>query len=233
MRSASVSHALLCGFALLLPMTIHADDKVRVVALGDSITRGVRQGVKADQTYSALLESALKKKGVEAEVVNVGIGGERTDQALQRLEKGVIAKMPAAVTVCYGTNDSYVDRGKKEPRLTAKEYGENLRKIVKALRDAGVKPVLMTPPRWGDKAARNGNGEHPNVLLEQYVKVCREVAADTKTPLVDHFAHWTKKAKEGTNVSTWMTDECHPNPEGHKIIAETMLPVVLEAARGK
>lgn len=217
----------------MLPATLGADDKVRVVSLGDSITRGVRQGVKADETYAALLAAALKKKGIDAEVVNVGVGGERTDQALRRLDKAVVAKKPAVVTIAYGTNDSCVDRGKKEPRITAKEYGENLRKLVKTLQDAGIKPILMTPPRWGDKANLNGNGEHPNVLLEQYVKVCREVAADTKTPLVDHFAHWTKKAKEGTNVSTWMTDECHPNPAGHKVMAESMLPVVLDAVKGK
>ena len=65
------------------------------------------------------------------------------------------------------------------------------------------------------------------------MKVCREVAAETKAPLVDHFAEWSKKAKDGTNLSGWMTDECHPNPEGHKVLAEAILPVLLEAAKGK
>lgn len=230
-RSASCG-ALLCALALLSAARGADKPKARVVTLGDSITRGVRPGVKAEETYAALLQAALKKD-FDAEVVNVGVGGERTDQALVRLAKAVVAKKPSVVTIAYGTNDSYVDRGKKEPRLSAKEYGENLRRILKALQKAGIRPVLMTPPRWGDKAGPNGLGDNPNVLLECYVKVCREVAADTKTPLVDHFAHWSKRAKEGVNVSTWMTDECHPNPEGHKVIAELMLPTVRDALKEK
>src|SRR5207249_4230947 len=86
---------------------------VKIVTLGDSITRGVRAGVKAEETFSALLQKELRDRDVKADVVNVGIGGERTDQALKRLAKDVIALKPAIVIVMYGTNDSYVDKGQK------------------------------------------------------------------------------------------------------------------------
>src|SRR5438552_15698538 len=52
---------------------------IRIVTLGDSITRGVRAGVNSEETFAALLQVGLKDKGVAAEVVNLGIGGERTD----------------------------------------------------------------------------------------------------------------------------------------------------------
>src|SRR5262249_29997666 len=149
-------------------------EKLRIVALGDSITRGVRTGVKADETFAALLQAELRKKKIQAEVVNVGIGGERTDQALARLNKAVITAKPKIVAIMYGTNDSYIDRGKKKPRITAEDYRANLKRLVGELRKNGAMPILMTPPRWGDKAGANGAGEHPNVRLEEYVKVCRE-----------------------------------------------------------
>jgi acyl-CoA thioesterase-1 len=224
---------LACGLAGLLfcvPLCKAEGPHVKVITLGDSITRGERPGVKADETFAARLQAALRKNAIDAEVVNVGIGGERTDQALKRLKAAVIEQKPAVVTIMYGTNDSYVDRGKEEPRISAEQYGANLRQLVKELRQANLTPILMTPPRWSD-AARNGKGENPNRLLEAYVKVCREVAAETKTPLVDHFAHWTKQAKAGTDIAKWTTDGCHPNPEGHRIIAETMLPVVVESLK--
>src|SRR6185437_765682 len=95
--------SLFCGNA-------HAADATfRIVTLGDSITKGVRGGVKADETFSARLQAMLREKGVAVEVINAGIGGERTDQALRRLEKDVIARKPNLVTIMYGTNDSYVD----------------------------------------------------------------------------------------------------------------------------
>ena len=186
--------------------------------------------MKADETFAARLQAALRKDAIDLQVLNVGIGGERTDQALKRLKTAVIDTKPAIVTIMYGTNDSYVDRDKEQPRLSAEQYGANLRQIVEELRQAGITPVLMTPPRWGN-AARNGKGENPNRLLETYVKVCREVADETKTPLADHFAHWTKQAKAGIDIAKWTTDGCHPNPEGHCILLDTMLPVVREALK--
>jgi acyl-CoA thioesterase-1 len=205
--------------------------KVRVVALGDSITRGVRAGVTAEETFAALLQTDLRKQKIEVEVVNVGIGGERTDQALKRLDQAVLSLKPRAVLVMYGTNDCYVDRGQQEPRLSVEQYRANLKALVEALRKGGAEVVLMTPPRWGDKAPKNGAGEHPNVRLDQYAEGCRAVARETKTPLVDHFAHWTKAGAVGTDLGDWTTDQCHPNPRGHREIAELIRPAVLELLR--
>src|SRR5262249_35216241 len=126
------------------------------------------------------------------------------------------------------TNDSYVDRGQKDSRITAEQYGENLRKLVAEVRKAGARPILMTPPCWGKKAGLNGAGEHPNVRLEKYVRVCREAARQTKTPLVDHFERWSRGMAEGGDLGEWTTDQCHPNSRGHREIADLLLPVVLE-----
>jgi lysophospholipase L1-like esterase len=209
-----------------------ADDvPVTVITLGDSITRGVRPGVKADETFAAVLQVELRKKGVKVEVVNVGIGGERTDQALARLARDVLERKPAVVTILYGHNDSFIDKGRKEPRISSEEYRANLHKLVAELRKAGVRPILMTPPCYDKKAAPNGAGEHPNVRLEQYAKICREEARATKTPLVDHYARWSKALADGTDLADWTTDLYHPNPRGHQIMAELILPVVLEEIR--
>src|SRR6516162_8347041 len=198
---------ILLGLTLIHVSILLADDKeVRIVTLGDSITRGVRAGVKPEETFASLIQDNLQKKKINARVINVGIGGEGTDQALARLPKGVVALKPHVVTIMYGTNDSYVDRGQKEPRLTVTQYEDNLRKIVAELRKAGIKPVLMTPPRWGEKA-KNGIGENPNLRLEKYLEACRKAARETKTPLVDHFAYWSEKTNAGVDIGTWTTDQ--------------------------
>ncbi len=199
---------------------------LRIVTLGDSITKGVRPGVKAEETFAARLEAGLRAAGVEASVVNVGIGGERTDQALKRLAKDVLAQQPGLVTIMYGTNDSYVDQGKDASRLTADEYRANLVRLVDELRAAGITPVLMTEPRWGKTAKLNGVGEHPNVRLEKYVEACRAVAAEKNSPLADHFKHWTDAESKGADIGTWTTDQCHPNPDGHRVLTELMLPAI-------
>lgn len=214
------------GGAMCVAAASAAAAPLRIVTLGDSITKGVRPGVVAAETFAARIGKALRDGGVEVEVINAGIGGERTDMALPRLAKDVLARKPAIVTVMYGTNDGYVDKGKQTPRLTVAEYQANLEKLVDSLKAAGIVPVLMTSPRWGRDAAPNGLGENPNVKLEAYVEVCRRVASDRRVALVDHYKHWADAEAAGTAIGTWTTDQCHPNPEGHRVLAETMLPVI-------
>lgn len=199
---------------------------VEIVTLGDSITKAARPGVRRDETFAARLEETLAEREYPVRVTNVGIGGERTDQALARLEKDVLARQPRIVTIMYGTNDSYVDKGKNASRITVDEYRANLELLVKRLRAANIEPVLMTEPRWGASAGLNGAGEHPNVRLEQYVAACRAVAQEMNVPLVDHYAHWLAAEQAGQVLGAWTTDQCHPNSQGQRILMETMLPVL-------
>jgi lysophospholipase L1-like esterase len=224
---------LLTGFTALSvfaaePETNKAADNRRqltIVTLGDSITKGVRTGVTSQQTFAALLEKRLQDGGISVRVINVGIGGERTDQALKRLDR-IIALKPDIVTVMYGTNDSYVDQGKTVSRITVDEYRSHLNTIVTELLRRGIQPVLMTEPRWADDAGPNGLGEHPNVRLERYVAVCRKTAQQWRTPLIDHFAEWTTARKNGVTLRDWTTDGCHPNPEGHRKLVAALLPAI-------
>lgn len=199
---------------------------VRILALGDSITRGARPAVLAAESYAARLQAGLRAAGLTARVHNIGIGGERTDQALARLGREVIAQRPHVVTVMYGTNDSWVDKGTTASRLTEPQYEANLREIVRRLQAARIRVVLMTAPKFGEKNPRNGLDEEPNLRLARYVALCRRVAAETRVPLVDHFGGWATAQEQGTTLQAWTTDGCHPNGEGHADLAGRLLPVL-------
>jgi lysophospholipase L1-like esterase len=213
-----------------------ANSPTRIVVLGDSITKGVRTGVSAEETFAALLEKELRIQGLEIDVVNLGIGGERTDQALQRMARDVATLEPVLVTVMYGTNDSYVDQGRSASRLTANQFENNLRQMVLDLRRWGIQPVLMTEPRWGNKATLNGAGENPNLRLEPLMERTRKICRDQNLPLIDHYKIWSDAETAGIETGTWTTDQCHPNPEGHRRLADAMLPVLqslLKASAGQ
>ena len=204
----------------------------RIIALGDSITKGARPGVQPTQIFSALLQGALREAGLPVQVHNVGIGGERTDQALLRLQSDVISQRPHLVTVMYGTNDSWVDVGKTESRLSEKQYEANLRAIVRRLQEARIQAILMTEPRFGEENRRNGLGEDPNRRLARYVELCRRVARDAGVPLIDHFGAWTTEQERGQKLQAWTTDGCHPNIEGHADLAARLVPVLAPLVRG-
>ena len=198
----------------------------RVTLLGDSITKGARPGVQPTETFAALTEAALRSAGAGVRVHNVGIGGERTDQALARLDREVIAQRPHLVTVMYGTNDSWVDEGQRASRLSEQQYEANLREIVRRLRAAGIQVVLMTEPKFGERNKRNGLGEDPNIRLARFVDICRAVARDDRVPLVDHFAGWDGEQRGGRVLQAWTTDGCHPNVEGHADLARRLTGVL-------
>lgn len=214
------------ALVLLSLLTLPAEPQTKVIVLGDSITKGVRSGVTAEETFGALLQRDLRAAGRSVEVVNQGIGGERTDQALQRLQADILARQPQVVVVMYGTNDSYVDQGRSDSRISAQQFEENLQVLVERLQKQRIKVVLMTEPRWGRTAQANGAGEHPNLRLEQYMQRTRKVASSAGIPLVDHFQYWTEAERQGTDIGGWTTDQCHPNPAGHRQLAERLLPVL-------
>jgi acyl-CoA thioesterase-1 len=199
---------------------------VRILALGDSITKGARPGVQPAQTFSARLQAGLRAAGVAAQVHSVGIGGERTDQALVRLERDLISQRPHLVTVMYGTNDSWVDEGKNESRLSELAYADNLRAIVQRLRAKGITVVLMTAPKFGEEQRKNGLGEDPNLRLARYVEHGRAVARATGVPMIDHFGGWDGAQRQGRVLQAWTTDGCHPNADGHADLAQRILAVV-------
>jgi acyl-CoA thioesterase-1 len=203
------------------------------VVLGDSITKGVRSGVTAEETFAAVLQRRLLKQGLDYEVINRGIGGERTDQALQRLSRDVLSLEPQLVTVMYGTNDSYVDKGRQESRISADEFEGYLRRLAAEFKRCGIQVVLMTEPAWGQAAGLNGAGEHPNERLSLYMERTRRVAGELSLPLIDHYRIWSTAAAGGTDIGGWTTDQCHPNPAGHLKLAEDILPVVQGALMRK
>lgn len=204
---------------------------VRIVTLGDSITRGARPGVGPNVAFPAQLEGALRSSGVRAAVHSVGIGSERTDLALARLERDVLSQRPDIVTVMYGTNDSRVDKGRQVSRLSEEEFEKNLGELIHRLRDAKIQVVLMTPPRFAEEFPRDGLGDESNLRLAPYADRIRRLAAKANIPLVDHFAGWTELQQRGQRLQEWTTDGCHPNSGGHADLAKRALEVVGPLAR--
>jgi lysophospholipase L1-like esterase len=208
-------------FLLLWMMTgpALAQQPVTIVCLGDSVTKGVRTGVKTEDTFCALLEKQLKGGGIPAKVLNAGVGGHTTADALQRFDRDVLSHKPSHVVIMFGLNDSWIDKGKTTSRLTAKEYEDNLRKMVVTLKKKQIIPLLMTP---NPVIAPTYLAER-NVRLKKYVNAMRGVARAEEVRLVDAYALFGEQGLEGVALNSLFTDAMHPNPKGHKAIAGLLL----------
>lgn len=81
-------------------------DTLRIAILGDSFTHG--DSVPYEVTWGAVLEQQLVRRGIRAEVLNLGVGGYGMDQALLRWRKQGAALKPQIVV--FGFNRSNVRR---------------------------------------------------------------------------------------------------------------------------
>jgi sialidase-1 len=199
---------------------------IRILALGDSITKGYRAGVPEEATFAAQLQQILRKNHPTVEVLNAGIGSETTALARKRFAKAVLDQKPDIVLIMYGANDCYTDKGKTTPRVAVADYRANLQAMIEQLKKAGIQPVLMTTNHFGPKLAIDGSGQHPNVAIEPYMTACRELAKEMEVPLIDHQRHWQQTEQKGTDLASWMTDQIHPNPQGHAELTQEMLPAI-------
>lgn len=205
-----------------------------VVALGDSVTTGVRRdgSVLADQTFVAVLERELRKTYPDARVINSGIGGNTSIQMLARLDKDVLSHHPQVTLVMTGLNDAeYIDPGavlRDTPRVALNDFADKLRQIISRVRAAGGKVLLLTPNPMTGKYPYASLGyykEHDvNSALDIYAASVRSVARETNTDLVDVYAAWIHIP----DYERLLLDGVHPNVEGHRRLAELILPRLLK-----
>jgi hypothetical protein len=98
---------------------------LRVLALGDSHTQGYE--VRQESTYSSVLERYLARRGVRAEVLNAGVSGFSTAEALAYLENEGYKYQPDVVVLGFFAND-YEDNLKaglfslEDGQLVARRY---------------------------------------------------------------------------------------------------------------
>jgi len=182
-------------------------EPVRVVCFGDSVT-GVYYHTGGRRTYTDMVKIALERTYPQASItaINAGISGHTTQNALARIDNDVLRHKPHLVTVMFGLNDM--------TRVPIEEYESNLATIIQQCRDIGAEVLLCTPNCVYDTQGR------PIEKLEQYVAIVRKVAAQAKVPVVDCYdAYQALRAKDPLEWALIMSDEIHPNMDGHKKIA--------------
>ena len=211
---------------------------MRIVAIGDSITKGVRPAtnamaeVKPDEIYTGRIEDRLKQLG--GKVINAGVGGNTSTQGLARFDDDVINHQPHIVLILFGANDQVYEAGKDGPRVTVEQFKANLSEMVRRTRAAGGRPILVTSPPLGTHWHAPAHpiyegGKANNAVMPQYARGVRDVGEALKVTTVDLYEHWSSLPIE--RIDAMMPDGVHPNAEGHAAIAEAILAAVwMEAA---
>jgi acyl-CoA thioesterase-1 len=179
-----------------------------IVAFGDSLTAGF--GADPGKSYPDFLQQELDRRGLRYRVVNGGISGETTTDALERL-KTVTALKPAVAIVEFGGNDGL--RG-----LPVSTTRSNLDQIVAGLKDSGAEVLLagMTlPPNYGPD------------YIAAFQRVYSDLAAKDKVALIPFLL-------EGVaGTSRMQRDGLHPTADGNRLVAATVMRYLQPLLRGR
>ncbi len=190
------------------------DKPVTIVCLGDSVT-GVYYHTGGVGAYPEMLGVAIQKLYPEAKItiVNAGISGQATDAGLARLDKDVLSKKPDLVTVSFGLNDM--------TRIPLETYKKNLIEITKRCQAANAKVVLCTPQAIIDTPGRE------RTKLVAYVEALKEAAKEAGAAVCNQLeAGEAFRNKDAWNWRLTLSDQFHPNMDGHKFMAQELCKVV-------
>ena len=163
-----------------------------VLALGDSITHGT--GAAPEAAYPAQLAQLTGWN-----VINAGVPGDTSAQALARLPALLAEHQPALVIVSLGGNDFL-------RRLPEADTLAHLRRMVSAARDARAQVLLVAVPR-PTLAAAVGAGLSDHPLYDR-------LAAELALPL--HAGGWAQVLGDEKLKS----DQIHANAAGYRVFAE-------------
>jgi lysophospholipase L1-like esterase len=157
-----------------------------IVCFGDSITFGY--GAQPGEDYPSVLARML-----DIPVVNAGIDGDTTTEALKRLKPDVLDRGPLLVIIEFSGND-FLKKIPKEVTL------DNIRSMVEQIQEKGVMVAIA------DISA--------GMFLAEYRSAFYNLAREKGAIFIPHILGGII-----TNPSM-KSDFLHPNAEGYKMIAQ-------------
>lgn len=218
----------------------------KVIVWGDSVARGVIYDEKRNR-YTLARESAARivAEKLNIEIVNRARMGFTIRDGAQTIENDLFRGMTAdAALIEFGGNDCNFDwkaiseapEDKHIPNTPADIYEEKLTDIIETVRDAGMRPILVTLPpilsdRYFDFISRGGLSRE-NILQwlgdknhiyryhERYSGIISRIATKYRCALLDIRSAFLEK---WNTDSLFCIDGIHPSEEGQRFISEAIL----------
>lgn len=195
-----------------------------VLFQGDSITdcgrgRVAQRGANLlGSGYVAMLAGWFQglRPDLRVEVLNRGVGGDRTAELLARWQADCIALKPQVLSLKIGVNDVWRKLGawNGQTHIALPEYLSNVARLIDQARAAGVREVVLISPT----TIAHDNNAAINDLLGDYAAAVRDYAnrigatwVDARTPLM--------LARASRPDVPWTPDGCHLSTAGHGVIA--------------
>ena len=194
---------------------------MRILFQGDSITdagRDRRNYFNLGNGYAKYAAEHIRNAhpDKELEFINLGIGGNRSDQLFDRLYKDAIELKPDIISILIGINDIWHRYGSERVATTDAQFELNYTTILKELKEKTNAKIMIMSPYLLDCEGKDQMREDLKTLLPIVRKLADEYA-DVYIPLDEYFDEALKTMPEPMYYSK---DGVHPNENGAAFIGK-------------
>ena len=209
--------AILIGLFLFgLSVTFHAQSKIKIACIGNSITFGSGVENREVNSYPAQLQKML---GDDYEVKNFGISARtmlrKGDHPYwkEQTYQNALEYSPDIVIIKLGTNDSKPQnwKYKNEFEKDYKDFIASFSKLGSHPRIYLCKPV---PVFLTDNSSISAS-----VVSGEIIPIIEKIAKEENLPLIDLYTPFIGK-------EYLVPDKVHPNAAGAKLLAETVFKTI-------
>lgn len=218
---------------------------MNIVFLGDSVTQGCFEILKnnageweliiePEYSYVSLIEQKFKSDYPDRDIkiINSGISGDSTKEALDRIDKDVLAYEPDIVSVCLGLNNS--------GRRNLKEFSDQLSEIYARIKPTGAATVFMTPnmlntrvdPETADflvEMAKDCTVLQSEGEMDRLIDTAIRVSKENGAAICDVYSVWKKLEFYGIDTTGLLCNHInHPTREMHRLFADKLYDILKE-----
>ena len=182
-------------------------DHLRIIAFGASNTERHLPSVH----WTDVLELGLRSRfGRKFQMINAGVSGNNTRQAVARLERDVLFYQPDIVIITFGGNDCNIAPEKFVPE---DEFTGNLKLIAERIKAQGATVIFQTYYKMINEFMVPQRA----AFFERYMNAVRDMANKEGYLLVDQYALFDK-INRNYRVFNLMRDPMHTNENGNMLI---------------
>ena len=185
--------------------------EAQLVMIGDSITHGWENDGKAvwDEHFG------------EINTLNLGYGGDRTENVLWRLQHGELGKTePKLVVMMIGTNNT--GHRMDSPEAIAAGVDKILYELKQQVPEAKVLLLAIFPRDAKPDSLARINNSQATALIQQLAKEQGLLFADFNADFL---------SEDGTLTTQMMPDLLHPKAKGYEIWAQQLTPFIEQYIR--
>lgn len=182
----------------------------KLVCFGDSIT------ARNEGAANPRLTSKLSEIFSDWQIINSGVCGNNTFDALNRIELDVLSHQPDCVIVFFGANDSAFHK-----MVPLEAFEANLRTIVEKI---GSHKIILISPAPVNEVLQKAR---TNEVIKSYAKATQRVSNELNCSFIDLFTHMIQEKDYPSMLANSRNDGLHFGEGGYTFLVDLIAQKIL------